>query len=258
MKKSFKILTLLALGASTLFFNACSEVEEPLPPAADPICYMTQESITDDFGTETSSFTWDSDDNLVQSVYEGDTTIFEYSGGRLARAYDGYEEATIIYDAGNIPSRINLAYDGIPAGYIILTSDGGNITKVENHEVEGMNDQVTEVSYITYDGNGNVTAFDVDEYNEDTQMFETFLTATNIVSDGKKNPYAESFAFLYLNIDNPAALGKSNITSASISLQGQTFPYTATYTYNDNDYPLTSAITFFIGSSNYTYTYNCK
>jgi hypothetical protein len=258
MKKFLNLILFAGIAAGIVFVSGCSEVDEPDPEPAEPVCYMTQEVYKDDFETETTSFEWNSDDQLVKAITGKDTTIFEYSGGRMNRAYDGFSEAVLIYDAGNIPSRINIREDGIDVGYTLLTVVNGDITKAEFHETDGGNDQVTEVAYITYDDSSNVTAFDVDIYDEEQEDFVTFLSGSNIKNDGKKNPYKESFGFIYLNLDNPVALGRSNVTSAQVAISGQNFPYTGTYTYNDNDYPLTSTVTFFIGNTDLTYSYNCK
>lgn len=260
MKKSFKILTLLVLGAGLITFQSCKEETDPTTPTpSTPTCYMTQEVHTDIDGSYTTDYSYDAESNLVLAVEDGDSTIFEYTAGKLTRAYDGYTEATVVYTSGNVAERINIKEDGIDMQYLLLTTDAnGNITKVEFHNLANGGDTIEVVNYMTYDAAGNLSTIQVDDYNYETDEFETFISASAIVTDGKKNPYAESLAFFYLNSDNPLVLGKSNVTSASVEVAGNAFPFSASFTYNSNNYPLTSAVTFFLGNDNVTYTYDCK
>ncbi len=258
MKKSFKSLTVIALGAGLLTLNACKEevVEEP----SVPICYLTQETYSDADGSDVSYYEYDSDDNLVLAVYDGDSTIFGYRNGRLVSANDKFTEATFIYGSGStFPERINLKEGGIDYGFLIVETTNGNITKVEVHENDGTSgDLITEVSYITYDANGNIKSAQLDEWDEDTEEYITYLNIGNITTDDKTNPYSGSIAFFYLNNDNPLVLGVNNILTGDVTLAGTVLPYTSSYTYNDNDYPITSSTVFFIGSNTRTFTYNCK
>ena len=61
---------------------------------------------------------------------------------------------------------------------------------------------------------------------------------------------------------NPTAVIKQNIVSANVvaNFNGQEIklPYTTVYTYNDNEYPLTSQETVFGMKTDYTFEYNCK
>ena len=260
MKNSFKILTLLVLGAGFSTLQSCSdETDTTDPTPSTPVCYITQEVYSDIDGSSTKNFTYDSDNNLVLAVEGKDSTIFEYSGGRLSRAFDGYTEATVIYNSGNVPERINLKEDGVDVEYLFLTKDANNnITKVEFHTLRNGGDTIEAVNHMTYDATGNLATILVEDYDYENDEFVTFLSADEFVNDGKKNPYGESLAFFYLNTDNPLVLGKSNITSATVNVAGNDFPYSSTFTYNSNNYPLTTATTFFLGNNNISFTYNCK
>jgi hypothetical protein len=248
MKNSFKILAVLALGASAIFLHSCTEVEEPEP--AVPVCYMS--TLVDD--GDTTTYIYNSDNQIVQSVYDGDTVIYEYSGGRLSTIVDGLLESTFIYDAGNLPSRINNKFDGIDAGYIIVESSGGNITKVEIHDETG---QATEVTNVTYT-DGKISSLIADEWNADSSEFETTAQITNIMTDGKKNPYQTSLALIMANYDNPLAYGTDNMVSGDLDFDGQSVPVVVTHTYNANDYPENTNLTILGFPVSTSYTFDCK
>jgi PBP1b-binding outer membrane lipoprotein LpoB len=258
MKKFLNVWMLAAIAAGVVFVSGCSEVDEPTDPQGptETTCYMTQEVSSDDFETETTQFVWNAENQLVTAISDEDTTEFEYRNGKLVAAYEGASQADLVYDGSNtVPSRINLKEFGRDAGYVLITSSNGSVTKAEFYDDE---DVMVQTVNATYDASNNITAFTVDMYDEEGDSLTTFLKGSNIQNDGKKNPYSESFAFVWLNIDNPVALGASNVTTAQVAIAGQNFPYTATYTYNDNDYPLTSKVAFFLGSTDLTFTYNCK
>ena len=263
MKNNFKLLMILALGAGVFTLQSCSdETETTDPTPAETTCYITQEKITGDGFEETIDYTYDSDDNIIKAVSTEDgtseTTTFEYSGGRLATAYDGFTESTFIYPSGsNTPERINTKEDGVSVSYAILTSENGRITKIENHNTTD-GDVIEDVLFITYDADGNVESAEGQEYNEDTEEFTTTLELSNVITDGKKNPYATSFAFFLQNEDNPVSLGVSNVVSATVTLNGIGTPYASSFEYNSDNFP-TSASSTVLGFSNTTdFTYNCK
>lgn len=263
MKKFLNILLLAGIAASLVVSSGCSEVDEPTDPGTtDPTsttCYMTQEVSSDDFDSETTSYLWNDNNQLIRAIEDGDTTILDYQDGKLIAAYGGSSRADLVYgNGGTIPSRINIKEDGEDVGHTLLTETDGNITYAEFYDTESGSDVLSQKVTISYDETNNVSSFKVEIYDEDLNTFTTFLEGSNIQNDGKKNPYRESFAFVWLNIDNPVALGASNVTSAQVAIATQNFPYVANYTYNDNDYPLTSKVTFFIGNTDLTYTYNCK
>lgn len=253
MKNHFKLLTLIALGASAIFIPSCKEVEEEPTTPADPTCYMLTSNIDGDITT----YTYNSDNQVISAKYDGTTTTFTYTNGKLTSANDGYTESTFVYEAGATqPTRVNLVEDSTNAGYIIMEYNSNNlITKVEYHDET---DQIQTVNYVTYDAVGNLTALQIDEWNEDLEDFMTFVTFANITNDGKKNPFQTSLALIYANIDEPVVYGKTNITGGSLVVFGQAVPFTATNTYNDNDYATSTVINIFGETSSYEYTFNCK
>lgn len=268
MKKTFNLLMIAALGCGVLTFSSCSDEsgDDPTPGTTETStkCYMTQEQIIDDVETETINYTYDSDDNVILAVSsypgeEGDSTSFTYSGGKLASAYDGYTKSTFMYEGtSTIPNRIDIEEGGVDAGYILLTVVGNNITKVENHYFYESDDVIEDETTVEYDASGNITSAIVKEYNEDTKMLEPFMELSNVVNDGKKNPRSESFAFFYMNSDNPTSFGTSNVTSASLTVSGIPTTMTASMTYNEHDYPTEMTATVLGFSNQFKMTYNCK
>ncbi|PCJ64180.1 MAG: hypothetical protein COA58_14460 [Bacteroidetes bacterium] len=263
MKKTFKLFMVLALGAGVFTLQSCSDdttTTEPTPTS--PTCYITQEKITSDGDIETIDYTYNSDNNITMAISTGDgfsdTTIFEYSGGRLSLAKDESTEATFIYGAGsNVPERINVKTDGIDAGYTILTATDGRVTKIENHDTED-GDVIDDVIFITYNASGSVTDAEAQDYDADTDEYTTTLTLGNVITDGKKNPYETSFVFFYMNDDNPISLGASNVVSATLTVNSLEIPYASSFDYNSNDYPSSGSSTLFGFNTTTDYTYNCK
>jgi hypothetical protein len=263
MNKTFKLLMILALGAGVFTLQSCSdETGTTDPTPAETTCYVTQEKITSDGDIQTIDYTYDSDDNIILAVSTedgvSDSTVYEYSGGRLAIAYDGFTESTFIYPSGsNTPERINTKEDGVSVSYAILTSDGANITKIENHNtLDG--DVIEDVLFVEYDANGDVTSAEGQEYNADADEFTTILKLSNVITDGKKNPYATSLAFFYQNEDNPVSLGTSNVASATITLNGFDTPYASSFEYNSDMFPTSSSATILGFGTTTDITYNCK
>ncbi|MFT4876710.1 MAG: hypothetical protein ACI8S2_001448 [Bacteroidia bacterium] len=263
MKKSFKLMLIFALGAGVLTLNSCSDkAEEETTPETTPAtttCYVTQETSTDQDGSYTVNYEYNSDDQLQYSIEDGDSMIFEYSGGRVAVAIDGLEESTFIYPAAsNTPERINIKYDGVATGFVIIVSGADGITKVENHEYDAEENAVlVDVTNFTYT-NGLLSGAITQSYDAETEEFSTDLEIETIVLDGKKNPYNGDIAFLFVNDFSPIAASSSNIVSAQIVTELGNFEYTSTYTYNEHNYPANVTASIFGQTNTIAFTYNCK
>jgi|AntRauTorckE5430_2_1112549.scaffolds.fasta_scaffold01927_2 hypothetical protein len=250
MKKSFKLILVLALGAGVLTLNSCSDdAEEADPVPAIPICYMT--SLTVDGNT--TDFVYNSNNQVVKSIEDTDTITYEYSGGKLSNVYDDGLTATFIYGSSDIPERINTKEEGEDAGYFLLEGSNGDITKLEIYDDA---DELSQVTSVTYDANGNVLTVLVQSWDEEQMKLETQLQVTDILTDGKKNPYATSIALIFSNLESPLVFGKSNILSGNADFMGQNVPITSTHIYNSNNYPTSSIVA--LGLYSGTYTFDCK
>lgn len=270
MRNSFKTMLILALGAGVATLSSCTEDEgnDPEPTETQAIvCYPTTVTETSDGETITSTYVYNEDNHLTTSTYvDGSftsTTTYTYTDGKLTTATTGTEVATFVYaDGGVYPTRINTSDDGEPAYFTVISSVDGNITKVENSYYDesgnAVLDDVTNFTYV----NGVLTNAKSEVYDEETETFETELEIADFVFDDKKNPYNGNVAFAFDNEFNPLVFTSGNIVSANIvtDIDGQELklPYTGTYTYNDNSYPLTSRQSVFGFNTDYTYEYNCK
>ena len=255
-------MLIFALGAGVLTLNSCSdEAEEELNPETTPAtttCYVTQETSSDDEGSETINYEYNSDDELQYAIEDGDSTIFEYSGGRVAVAINGLEESTFIYSAAsNTPERINIKDDGVATGFVIIVSGANGITKVENHEYDEENAVLVGVTDFTY-ANGLLSSAIIQEYDAETEEFSTDLEIASIVLDGKKNPYNGDVAFLFVNDFSPLAASSSNIVSAQVVTELGNFEYTTAYEYNEHNYPTNATASIFGQTNTIAFTYNCK
>ncbi len=270
MRNSFKTMLILALGAGMATLSSCTEDEgnDPDPVAPVIVCYPTTiTTVDDEDDTETTKYEYNDENQLIKSTYafDGgqDITTFTYTDGKLATATSGDEVSTFIYDAGSdIPSRINITNDGEDVGFTVITSTGANITKVENSYYQDNEAILSDVTTLTYTG-GQLTGAKTENYDADSETFTTEVELSDFVFDGKKSPYNGNFAFAFEQDFNPLTLVPSNIVSANLvaELEGQEIklPYTGTYTYNENEYPVTSTqeISGFFGTD-FTFEYDCK
>jgi len=271
MRNSFKTMLILALGAGMASLSSCSEDEgndtDPMVPEAI-VCYPTTVTETSDGETITTTYEYNAENQLTTSSYvDGSftsTTTYAYTAGNLTTATTGTEISTFVYaDGGTYPTRINTSEDGEPSYFSVITTTDGNVTKIENSYYDENDNAILEdVTTLTYE-NGMLTGAKTEAYDPDTETFETELELRDIVLDGKKAPFNQNFAFAFEQEFNPVILVAQNVLSANLigELEGEEIklPYTGTYTYNDNNYPVTStqSISGFF-NTDFTYEYNCK
>ncbi len=257
MKKYFKLLFLMVLGASLLTLNACKEetTDDPTPtPTIN--CYLT--SFNDDGDLYT--YTLDDDNTVLSVTNDGSTTNFTYDNdGRLTNATDADFDGVFVYSGANtLPDRININAQGQTFAYLKVTHSNGNITEVESHLIDQQLGDIafTRNSY-TYNG-GDVVSTVVEEFDLQTQQFTEAGRVENITNDGKENPLKRSLAYFFMHFENPNAVGASNITGGDVTVDGNTGTLTIEYDYNENGYP-TSALQVADGDSlTMTYGYDCK
>ncbi len=274
MKNTFKMMWVLMLGAGLFTMSSCTDDNEDPEPngngeTTETACYATKVVSTDEDGDDTYEYEYNADNQVVKSTntYEGDSsvTVFEYKDGKLDKAIgDGIDVSQFIYEnGGDIPSRINTTIDGEDAYFTVITTENGNISKIENSYYDDNGDAVLEdVTTLTYE-NGVITRSLTETYDPEFDTFETEIDLQDIVLDGKKTPYNGQIAFAFEDDFNVLAISSSNVLSANlVSDDGDggeiKIPYTSTFTYNDNDYPTEFNVSLFTFTSTTKVTYDCK
>lgn len=273
MKNTLKMMWILALGAGLFTMSSCTDDDEDPEPdgsgnTGETVCYPTKVVSTDSDGDDTYDYTYNSDNQLIESknTYDGDleTTTYDYTDGKLMTATSGTSVATFVYaDGAAMPNRVNITEDGENSEFLIIeTNSDDQITKVEYHyydDGQAMLDFVDTYTYI----DGSVETYISETYDNETETFETDLELTDFVFDDKKSPYGGQLAFSYEGDFNPLTVTRNNLISANlIADDGQggqlKLPYNATYEYNANKYPTSSSLTLLGQSTNIVITYNCK
>jgi|TARA_B110000902_G_scaffold71671_1_gene84787 antitoxin component YwqK of YwqJK toxin-antitoxin module len=271
MKNSFKTMLILALGAGMATLSSCSEdeVNDPAPSGTAPIsCMPTEVTDIEDGDTSTTTYEYNSNGTLIQSieVENGETTRSSYvytADGKLSSVVTEEQTAVFTYAAGSsIPERINISEDGTPYSFIEITSSNGNITKIENSYYSGDEATLTDITSFTY-VNGKLNSSIAESYDEISDSFIPELTISDITFDGKKSPFNSNLAFAFDGDIDPLAITPENIASgnmvAVIESQEVTLPIIGTYTYNENNYPITSRLSIAnLFNNDNTYEYNCK
>lgn len=255
MKKTFKMMALLALGASAVFLNGCKDVEDPIDPIdpVDPVVTCKMNTSSND--GEVTTYMYNTSDQVISSETGGETTTYEYdTEGKMTTATAGTTVSTCTYSGGFFPSRVDVTDNGVNDGYYIMEEDANGITKIEEHDDEG---EISAVTYATYDTDGNVTRIQIDTWEPNTMEFITIADIQNIVTDTMNNPFYGNFALIFANIDGLTVYGKTNFLSGDFEVFGQSLPATATHTYNDHDLPLTTTFNAAGETTDFIYTYTC-
>ncbi|MBT6236519.1 MAG: hypothetical protein HOI49_10585 [Bacteroidetes bacterium] len=272
MKKQFNLFLLLVLGAGMMTIQSCSEDEgnDPEPEVEEQVitCLPTTVTESEEGNTITINYEYDANDVLVKSTKEEDgearLSTYEYDAdGMLSKVITEDETAEFLYAAGSTtPERINISTNGQPSSFIVISSSAGNITKIENSYYDNGEAILSDVTNFTYVDN-KLNSSISESYDPTTETFVTVAQISDITFDGKKNPFNSNIAFAFDGDIDPLAITPENIASGNIvtvvGTEEVTLPYTGTYTYNENDYPITSRqslANFF--NTDYTYEYTCK
>lgn len=270
MNYSFKTMLVLALGVGMVTFSSCTGDDDggTVPAGKTALqCYPTKITEVSAEESVVTSYEYNTEKQLIKAtaVEDGDTyvTTYDYTDGKLTSSTSDVVVSTFLYEnASDYPTRINVADDGEPVYFTVITSANGNVTKVENSFYNDMGNAVLrDITTLVYT-NGVLSSVVTENYNAENDSFSTELEVTDFVFDGKKNPYNSSVAFAFEDEFNPTAVIKQNIVAANIvvKVNGQEIkmPYTTVYLYNDNEFPLTRKQSVFGMITDYTYEYNCK
>jgi hypothetical protein len=153
------------------------------------------------------------------------------------------------------PDRIEVRDNGILTQFFKIQQNAGQITKVETFAA-GDSSKAQQIMSLNY-MNGKLKQVILDVYDAFSKSYFEFINADSIQTDGKHNPLAQSFATIYMNIDNPFAFSKENITAASLTVLTQPTTFDSEYTYNAKDYALTAVINIPNFVKDLKFTYSC-
>lgn len=268
LKNKITLFTALLLGG--FFLQSCSDEDENTPSTnttAPSGCYVTQEVIDDGEETETITYVYNDNNNIISAssvVGTGtpSTTTFEYDGNRIVTATDIQNIYEFKYSGNNsIPSRIDVKEGSEITGYYVIQSSGLNVSEFEEHDLTSGNDITNSATTFEYDSRGNMSKAIASELDEDTKELVPFLTFEGSVYDGKINPYNSSFVFFFMDPGNPSKVGKENLVSGQLTIDGfsEKLPLAASYEYNDDQYPTILSLTVpGLITENTTISYDCK
>lgn len=268
LKNKITLFTALLLGG--FFLQSCSDEDENTPSTnttAPSGCYVTQEVIDDGEETETITYVYNDNNNIISAssvVGTGtpSTTTFEYDGNRIVTATDIQNIYEFKYSGNNsIPSRIDVKEGSEITGYYVIQSSGLNVSEFEEHDLTSGNDITNSATTFEYDSRGNMSKAIASELDEDTKELVPFLTFEGSVYDGKINPYNSSFVFFFMDPGNPSKVGKENLVSGQLTIDGfsEKLPLAASYEYNDDQYPTSLSFTVpGLITENTTISYDCK
>ncbi|MDG1045810.1 MAG: hypothetical protein P8P81_04340 [Bacteroidia bacterium] len=268
LKNKISLFTALLLGG--FFLQSCSDEDENTPSTntTDPSgCYVTQEVVDDGEETKTITYVYNDNNNIISAssvVGTGtpSTTTFEYDGNRIVTATDIQNIYEFKYSGNNsIPSRIDVKEGSEITGYYVIQSSGLNVSEFEEHDLTSGDDIIESTTTFEYDSRGNMSKAIASELDEDTKELAPFLTFEGSVYDGKINPYNSSFVFFFMDPGNPSKVGKENLVSGQLSINGfpDKLPLAASYEYNDDQYPTSLSLTVpGLITESTTISYDCK
>jgi len=268
LKNKITLFTALLLGG--FFLQSCSDEDENTPSTnttAPSGCYVTQEVIDDGEETETITYVYNDNNNIISAssvvgTSTPSTTTFEYDGNRIVTATDILNIYEFKYSGNNsIPSRIDVKEGSEITGYYVIQSSGLNVSEFEEHDLTSGNDITNSATTFEYDSRGNMSKAIASELDEDTKELVPFLTFEGSVYDGKINPYNSSFVFFFMDPGNPSKVGKENLVSGQLTIDGfsEKLPLAASYEYNNDQYPTSLSFTVpGLITENTTISYDCK
>ena len=268
LKNKITLFTALLLGG--FFLQSCSDEDENTPSTnttAPSGCYVTQEVIDDGEETETITYVYNDNNNIISAssvvgTSTPSTTTFEYDGNRIVTATDILNIYEFKYSGNNsIPSRIDVKEGSEITGYYVIQSSGLNVSEFEEHYLTSGNDITNSATTFEYDSRGNMSKAIASELDEDTKELVPFLTFEGSVYDGKINPYNSSFVFFFMDPGNPSKVGKENLVSGQLTIDGfsEKLPLAASYEYNNDQYPTSLSFTVpGLITENTTISYDCK
>lgn len=258
MKKNFILISAIAL-----VFTSCSSDDSPSEEVSSSVLVKKMILMSTDEGDDS---------------YWNNTINFSYNGTKLTQSIDEDGYKSVYTYTGDLITKIEY-FDGSTLDSQDLFSYNSNGKLIEYRDLDVSNDYERKFTY-TYNSNGTVT---VTEYtgtigNTTVSLFTpniyTFangeLTSTDNISiisyDSKNNPFKNVTGYqeimtLEFTDDYMITFGRNqNFVSAPVGTSTTEGSF-STYTYNSDNYPVTSATTAnysggFSGTVNVQYFYN--
>ena len=295
MKKLYFILAMLFLGG--LFFNACEEDEGDDGgggTVTEKKCYLTK--MYND-GTLSTEIIWNAENQLTRvneydsagtndfymemTWTDGNVTKIEWFGldeksatsSKWAhksplkltktgvKTFSSEMYSTYTYTDGKLARSDDYEYDSVgnvvDVGYYTYEYTGANITKASFIYYDFSEEFDLMYNDYTYDADGNLTEYGW-YVNEDTKGF-VLASKYTYTYDDKKSIYSNT----ELPMMEAFLVSPNNIlteTDVEYVWDPGTYEYTHTYTYNDDNYPITEVFTDvdYGESYNSSYEYNCS
>jgi YD repeat-containing protein len=251
--------TLMMLATiSTLFLSSCKDEEVP-PETAKLDCQTTQ-TYTNGTGY---SYTYNAEGQIIATEkHDGETTNLTYDNGLLTGWTSSTNATTtFVYEAGATFPSSSKSYnsDGVLIGTRVYTSTNGYITSEESLDT---NSKTLSKYSMEYDSDFNLTKWSADLAMgpPGTPVSKDAMVITNIVTDGKANPYTKNKAMSLITRGGLVVVnGSSNLVSGDFSmLGGDPLPCSSQITYDENDNVISNDYTQSSQTLNFTYTYSCK
>ncbi len=251
MKIKISILMLILISFTQW---GCKDDDQPDPePAVEERCVMTQSVIQGD----TTNYFYNDQYQLTHTTGTANNVSYEYhDDGRILRSTRGNVISEFEY-SDNLPSKISETENGQTTRTIKLEFEKGQLSKYEYVDPQ---DVVMTRTTLNYDDEGRLTSFERLEYDPVDDTLYPFFEVKNTMADGKINPFNDQLAVRLLHLEEPVALGKSNMVSADLYLFGNLIKAEVTHTYNEFDLPLISELIFDnpqFPSNTIYYTYDC-
>jgi hypothetical protein len=263
MKKTFNYLLIFVIGFSLFTFQSCKDDDTttttPTPTPVTKTCYITQEQQVQAGDTTTTVYTYNATNQLIKitETEDGDvsTITLTYVGTKLAGVTGANEQQYTLKYTGDLLTRIDLNDFGA-LSYDIITYTNGKATKSEQFKTVDGKSELALRTTISYSGD-NVSSFKLQVTDDNGATFEDLAEIKDPTYDSKNDIYNGNLAFRFSADLIIPAISKNNMTKATIISLGDSSTEAYTYTYNDNNYPMTESSTSDGVVTKTTYTYNC-
>jgi hypothetical protein len=245
-----RVKTKMLLGvifAAQVCISSCKDQTNDITEPEQEInqCRMTSDG--------TRSYSWNNEGDISVINYDGDKYTFEYESGKLSKAVSSGtiddEVYTMSNYEGSIPRTI-LKYLNtyLRDSTVIQLNSDGKITEVNTFNTNGGDPYLSKEINISYDGNGNVQKYEIQNYISKGEPFD-FSDRTDIISfDNNKNAHighvAQIIYFVNIEVSEEYELLSTNnvtefkwnrIRNGAVS-QSETMRYN--FTYSADGYPL--------------------